>query len=48
MGVPDLFAMTPAQHQALGPAKVRETLEQLWKIGNAMNGAPERPKPPQR
>lgn len=48
MGVPDLFSMTPAQHQALGPAKVRETLEQLWKIGNAMNGAPERPKPPQR
>lgn len=48
MGVPDLFSMTPAQHAALGPQGVRSALEQLWKIGNQMSGAPERPKPPQR
>lgn len=47
-GLPDLFAMTPAQHAALGPQGIRSALEQLWKIGNQMSGAPERPKPPQR
>lgn len=45
-GVPDLFSMTPAQHAALGPQGVRSALEQLWKIGNQMSGAPERPKAP--
>jgi hypothetical protein len=47
-GLPDLFAMTPAQHQALGPAKVREALEAAWKIGNQMSGAPQRRKAPPR
>ena len=47
-GLPDLFAMTTAQHQALGPAKVREALEAAWKIGNQMSGAPERRRGPQR
>jgi len=45
-GVVDLFNMTPAQHQSMGPQGVRETLEKLWAIGNQMSGAPVRPKPP--
>jgi hypothetical protein len=45
-GVVDLFAMTPAQHQQLGPKGVRAALETLWEIGNTMNGMPQRPKVP--
>ena len=45
-GVADLFNMTPTQHQAIGPAGVRKALEELWRIGNQMSGAPERPKAP--
>ena len=45
-GVPDIFNMTVQQHQAIGPKGVREALEELWKIGNQMSGAPERPKVP--
>jgi len=45
-GVVDLFNLTPAQHQALGPSGIRANLEQLWAIGNQMSGAPARPKPP--
>lgn len=45
-GLPDLFNMTPAQHQALGPEGIKETLQRLWSIGNQASGAPARPKPP--
>jgi hypothetical protein len=45
-GVVDLFNLTPAQLQSLGPQGVRDNLEKLWAIGNQMSGAPARPKPP--
>jgi len=45
-GLPDLFNMTPAQHQTLGPEGIKETLQRLWSIGNQASGAPARPKPP--
>lgn len=47
-GVTDLFSLTPAQIQAQTPASARKALEELWKIGNQMSGAPDRPKVPQR
>jgi hypothetical protein len=47
-GLLDPFSMTPAQQAALGPQGMRNALEALWKIGNQMSGAPERPKAPQR
>jgi hypothetical protein len=47
-GLVDLFSMSVAQLQQLGPAKVRTELEKMWAQGNATNGAPQRPKAPGR
>lgn len=43
-GVVDIFQ--PGVAQTLGPAGLREHLEKLWAMGNQMQGAPTRPKPP--
>lgn len=43
-GVTDIFQ--PGVAAALGPDGVRAALEKLWAIGNQMQGAPQRPKPP--
>ena len=43
-GVVDIFA--PGVARQLGPEGLRTELEKLWKIGNDMQGKPQRPKPP--
>lgn len=43
-GMIDIFA--PNVARALGPDGVRAELEKLWKLGNDMQGKPQRPKPP--
>lgn len=47
-GIVDIFACTPAQLAAMGPQGVRTVLDQLSAIGQQLQGAPQRPKVPQR
>ncbi len=46
MGLVNMWAMTPAQLERMGPHGVRHQLEEAWRIGHAMAGAPTRPEPP--
>ncbi len=46
MGLPNLWAMTSGQIDQMGPDGVRRTLEEAWRIGHKMAGAPARPEPP--
>ncbi len=47
-GAIDLFHLTGPQLNALGPRGVRGELEKMWAMAEQQNGAPARPKPPQR
>ncbi len=43
-GLPDLFNMSAAQIQSMGPASVRSAFEQVLTVGQQLNGAPPRPR----
>jgi hypothetical protein len=47
-GLTDIWNLTPTQLDQLGPAGVRAELQKHWEHGQRINGAPQRPKPPQR
>jgi len=47
-GLTDIWNLTPTQLDQLGPAGVRSELQKHWEHGQRINGAPQRPKPPQR
>jgi hypothetical protein len=45
-GLLNMWALTPAQIDQMGPDGVRQQLEEAWRIGHKMAGAPTRPEPP--
>jgi hypothetical protein len=47
-GVPDLWSLSVAQIDAMGPAGVRAEYEKIMAVGNARAGAPPRPRVAQR
>ncbi len=45
-GIPDLFQLTPAAMDQMGPAGMRAIFEQATSLGRQLSGAPNRPKLP--